>query len=992
MPSQMESLYSHVLEEGQYFSLIEKKPDAPSSNGDYVVMESGEPWLVFLGWLQRLLMQLHKHYQQASDWSSQENLKLTLCLQKQFAEPRNVGSVEKFAHFLSYGSHICLVLHLVNNDWIDRYRINSSEQIKNSDLLTGENIDLFRRICEKKLHIPSKSILPRESLQHLEEFGKLISTFVAISSSSAFTNRLLELGLQLQALTIHKYEPYNLVTYCEQSEYFSNKDLQQPMLVTSVEESLMPEEYDSVGSYDYPEHLSEKRTHAGSSSGDSPVPHTSQSELEAKIKKAEIKIGHILAEIESTEDNYSNQLQYLDSVYRNSLEEIGYGDLVKDVLDDTKITELSAATTSFLSDLIAAQGDVVLFAKAFIHPERIKFLVRYYTSYLKNCSKALEKLDFVLNTLTPEKQSILNKADDRAATGGSKSFDIKVNFRQPFQRFCRYPLLLNTLSDAVKKTEDPLKIETVDRALKTWKHITDHLNLVKADEEMSTITLPKVLARSGIIEEVASSESHPGEDKLKRSDSSLKSPPQFSEKSKYNNYRQYNQVEEFEKYGRFIKDEVLTVVVESGKSKKTHKYNVALTELQLIFNKNTILNLRMSNDMKYEVGQFTKSSKNSKPVSNIKLTHAKTSYILLFSSEYNFNSWKQKFDEVLDLCRKQPSKHKSHMFEYYSFQVEKDPVFCSACGFVLKGLVWQGHLCIICKSIAHPNCRTECAECVNPRLSVRPTGVAGRSASIAVLGTAERETMPSRANSLLHAAGDHSSLTFPSRKTCTNYYPSLRKLRKQSSGLQTPIEEQGWYIGMASKQVTKANLETFASTKGSFLVRLSDREPGYRLAVVDSKSHVKHIQIFDNENGEYFLEEDQKFKSIAQLIEFYRKTNLSTVFSDYIDAYLSHPLADICYDLIREYSAANEANSSHEGFHDDLKPVGAAILLKTVTAPNLDGGNYANLQQGQLVFISNETEDYFECTTSLAPLAPVLMVSQNDVRIITAYGVFGNEP
>ena len=79
-----------------------------------------------------------------------------------------------------------------------------------------------------------------------------------------------------------------------------------------------------------------------------------------------------------------------------------------------------------------------------------------------------------------------------------------------------------------------------------------------------------------------------------------------------------------------------------------------------------------------------------------------------------------------------------------------------------------------------------------------------------------------------------------------------------------------------------------------------------------------------------------------------------------------------------------------EALHAD--PVGAAILLKTVTAPNLDGGNYANLQQGQLVFISNETEDYFECTTSLAPLAPVLMVSQNDVRIITAYGVFGNEP
>ena len=443
------------------------------------------------------------------------------------------------------------------------------------------------------------------------------------------------------------------------------------------------------------------------------------------------------------------------SCFRHSLVEIGYSELVKDILDETKITELSAVTSSFLSDLIAAQGDVVLFAKACMHPERINLLVRYYTSYLKNYSKAQEKLDLILSTLTPEKQSILNKADNRAATGGSKSFDIKTNFRQPFQRFCRYPLLLNTLSDAVKKTEDPIKIETVDRALKTWKHITDHLNLVKADEEMSTITLPKVLARSGIIEEVTTSENHPTEEKVKRSDSSLKSSaPHIPESSKYNNYRQYNKVEEFEKYGRFIKDEVLNVVVESGKSKKTHKYNVALTELQLIFNKNTILNLRMSNDMKYEVGQFAKASnKISKPISSIKFTLAKTSYILMFSSEYNFNSWKQKFDEVFDLCRKQPWKHKSHMFEYYSFQVEKDPVFCSACGFVLKGLVWQGHLCIICKSTAHPNCRTECAECVNPRLSMRPTGVAGRSASIAVIGGAERETLPGRANSLLHASG-----------------------------------------------------------------------------------------------------------------------------------------------------------------------------------------------------------------------------------------------
>ena len=145
------------------------------------------------------------------------------------------------------------------------------------------------------------------------------------------------------------------------------------------------------------------------------------------------------------------------------------------------------------------------------------------------------------------------------------------------------------------------------------------------------------------------------------------------------------------------------------------------------------------------------------------------------------------------------------------------------------------------------------------------------------------------------------------------------------------------------------------------------------------------FQIFEDEVGMYFLDEDQKFKSVAQLIEFYRKTNLSTVFSDYIDAYLTHPLADICYDLIREYSAANEGST---GFHDDLNPVGGAILLKNITVPDTEGGSYVKLLQGQLVFISNETDVYFECSTVLLASAPALLVTKSDVRIITTYGVF----
>ena len=95
------------------------------------------------------------------------------------------------------------------------------------------------------------------------------------------------------------------------------------------------------------------------------------------------------------------------------MSEIGYGDLVPEILDDTKISDLAAVHLSFLSDLIAAQGDIVAFGNQCRRPERIKMMVPLYTSYLKNYSRAQEKLDTILHHLPVEKQNILNKADNR---------------------------------------------------------------------------------------------------------------------------------------------------------------------------------------------------------------------------------------------------------------------------------------------------------------------------------------------------------------------------------------------------------------------------------------------------------------------------------------------------------------------------------------------------------------------------------------------------
>ncbi|XP_075259204.1 proto-oncogene vav-like [Convolutriloba macropyga] len=960
----------------------------------YISMEGKlESWQVFLKWIQQLLTRLLKSFQSSDMSLDREKMRLTNSMLKQFTDLQNISSVERFAQFLSYGSHICLILELVNSEWIDRNRINVSEQVKNSDLLTGENIDLFRHTCRTHLGISNKLILHTEDLQRLMEFGRLISTFSAISASEKFQSRLRTLGIGEEEVGVLQvgsqeggggYEAYCLADYCEQSEYFSNKDLQQHFIpMDSIEQ--MSEGgggYDTLNysAEEYPEPCSPVKTNNNSSAGgveeQEDGRELTEEEEEArakeeKIRKAYVKIKYITAEIESTEENYSNQLQYLDSVYRASMRKIGIGeDVVREILDDTKIGDLSAAHLSFLSDLIEAQGNIVAFAKVCMRPERMKILVRLYTSYLKNYNRAQEKLDSVLANLTEDKQAILNKADDRAASKGSKSFDIKTNFKQPFQRFCRYPLLLRTLLDAVEKTFDDNKIQVVSCALQTWKHVTDHLNLVKADEEMSSSTLPKVLARVGILEEttpnpatagsgLSSSQSQDEERRFSFSEQGKESSNRHSVEARAsfsvrqhtgsvhyggpggrNTPLNYNRVEELEKYGRFIKDEMLFVLIETGNeksiasrlmSKKYHKYNVTLTELQLIFNKTTILNLRMgvNSTLKYETGNFVSSkshhgTNSDTPVSNIRLSlQSKTSYVLTFSSEGSFESWKKKLDQVVDMCKRDPERHNGHIFEYYSFQVEKETFTCAVCGFVLKGLVWQGHICILCKITVHPGCRCLSAKCtgVSTPHIVQPAEQEERQTS--EMGGKARIS----ARSMTFAGADATDKRFATRSS--SFAVNANKQKRESvvtssSGgdgdesvdelaqlvahikLQCTQEEE-WFIGMASKQVTKNNLLSLCSpsastqsTAGSFLIRLSDRDPGYRLAVLDSNAQVKHIQSGGGDGSDEYC------------------------------------------DTVPE------------------RVFGAAVLVRQLSAPyvtpNNPNGPYVNLGQGQLVFVLNSIE------------------------------------
>jgi len=455
-------------------------------------------------------------------------------------------------------------------------------------------------------------------------------------------------------------------------------------------------------------------------------------------------------------------------------------------------------------------------------------------------------------------------------------------------------------------------------------------------------------------------------------------------------------------------------------SKKYHKYNVTLTELQLIFNKTTILNLRMgvNSTLKYECGKFLSSrsrhgtTSDGTPVSNIRLSLSKTSYVLTFASTYSFDTWKQKLDQVVDMCRRDPDKHNGHHFEYYSFPIDKEAVFCSVCGFVLKGLVWQGHICILCKSTVHPQCRSLSEKCMGAGRGGDTNQVPTPSSPPSV--SAEREESEAASKRILAAR----SMTFGIADNVDKKYAhrsnsfAISKMTAAGGGSapsSTDVigqlvenvkrqvnSEESWFIGMASKGVTKANLSLFSHHRGTFLLRLSDREPGYRLAVVDSNAQVKHIQVMEAENR-FCLEEETWFDTLAELVRFYSATNLSAVFThSFIDVHLSQSIGEASAAAIRSQSRLSRGgddDSSASWGGGEGTVFASAVLLRPLSAPSAHNPNqFTSLGQGQMVFVLNqfqlspETRRSYLCQLQVetpTSISDLFVVPETDIRFVT---------
>lgn len=88
--------------------------------------------------------------------------------------------------------------------------------------------------------------------------------------------------------------------------------------------------------------------------------------------------------------------------------------------------------------------------------------------------------------------------------------------------------------------------------------------------------------------------------------------------------------------------------------------------------------------------------------------------------------------------------------------------------------------------------------------------------------------------------------------------------------LQEGVEREAWYFGKIGREEAEKLLTSPENQNGAFLVRRSETDDGrYSISALNDKVH--HYRILSSSQGSFYLQENQSFSTIKDLVEFHKK-------------------------------------------------------------------------------------------------------------------------
>ncbi|KAM4721082.1 guanine nucleotide exchange factor VAV3 [Rhinophrynus dorsalis] len=593
-----------------------------------------------------------------------------------------------------------------------------------------------------------------------------------------------------------------------------------------------------------------------------------------------------LLEIKQTEEKYSETLEAIEKFFMEPLKKfLPATDLQNVFINITDMVKVHRSLTQEINDSINHRNSQNLYMIFLAYKQRLLIYGEY-------CSQ-VESAISILDTISKNREDVRLKLEECSKRANNGKFTLRDLLVVPMQRVLKYHLLLQEL---VKHTTDLTEKNNLRVALDAMKDLAQYVNEVKRDTE----TLREI-------------------EQFQHSIENLNQPLWLYGRPKVDGEIKISTLDKRTRQDRyiFLFDQAVIVCKRRGD-------NYEMKE---------VIDLQ-----KYKItNNLTTDKENKKWSHGFYLTHiqGQNGFEFFCKTKDLKKKLLEQFEMALSNIRPDNAAANYHEFQMHTFE---SVTSCRVCQMLLRGTFFQGYLCPKCGLGAHKECLGRVETCGRgdsgtlkhekpngPRRPVKhtdpglpkmkviknyngfppPPAHDGPFLSIQIGNTIE----------LLRA--DAHSTFWQGRNISTGelgFFPS--DAVKPYPCVPKPVDYSGqpWYAGTMER--LQAESELTNRENSTYLIRYRTKESGEYAISIKYNNEVKHIKILTRD-GFFHIAENRKFKSLMELVEYYKHQSLREGFRS-LDTRLLFPYK------VPENQAGQACNRS-SGMFLSPKVLGIAI-------------------------------------------------------------------
>ncbi|XP_030062110.1 LOW QUALITY PROTEIN: guanine nucleotide exchange factor VAV3 [Microcaecilia unicolor] len=740
----------------------------------------------------------------------------------------DTAQVFDLAQTLRDGVLLCQLLNNLNPESINLKEINLRPQM--SQFLCLKNIRTFLLSCCETFGMKKNELFEAFDLFDVRDFAKVIETL----------SRLSHMPIALST-GIRPFPTEESVD--DEDVYKSLPDLIDESGVDDDEEL-----YDCVYGEDEGGEVYEDLMKVETAS-------QPKSTTESDIRSC------CLLEIKQTEEKYTETLESIEKFFmlplKRFLSTLEFETVFINIPDLVKVHK---SLMQEIQDSITNKNDRNLYQVFIIYKERLVI----YGQYCSQVETAISCLD----TISKTKEDVKLRLEECSKRANNGKFTLRDLLVVPMQRVLKYHLLLQEL---VKHTSDPAEKENLKLALDAMKDLAQYVNEVKRDNE----TLREINQFQLSIENMNQSLLLFGRPKV---DGEIKMTT-IDKRTKQDRHI-------------FLFDQAVIVCKRRGD-------NYEMKE---------IIDLK-----NYKITNNPSTDKENKKWSyGFYLTHieGQNGFEFYFKTKDWKKKWIEQFEMALSNIRPDNANSSFHEFKMHTFARVTS---CKVCQMLLRGTFYQGYLCSKCGTGAHKECLGRSDNCgrINSgdsgtlNLEKRTDGIR-RTSKHLDSGLPKMRVIRNYSGIPQPPYYDGSPLNIQSGDTVEVIRADAHSLFWQGRNLTTgdvgffpseavkpcpcvpkPVDYSGqsWYAGAMER--LQAEAELMDKVNSTYLVRYRTKESGEYAISIKYNNDVKHIKILTRD-GLFLITENRKFKSLMELVEYYKHQSLKEGFRS-LDTTLQFP-------------------------------------------------------------------------------------------------------